>query len=169
MGRLPIRNSSSSRLAVLMLLQTHRSAESFPAPRLRRAALLLTLVVVAAIVAGACAAATASHNARRAEDRQEYDRAVAEYLKAIKLNPDDANARAGLERSKLRAATDHFQRGRRLAGTGKLDQALIEYQLASELNPTSADVEDALRQTRNQLRSKVAVSHEGKTQLETLI
>ena len=49
------------------------------------------------------------------------------------------------------------------------DEALVEYQLAGELNPTSRDVDEELRATRNKLRAKVAVAHEGKTELQTLI
>jgi general secretion pathway protein D len=124
---------------------------------------------VAALAAGGCAAATANRNGHAAEQRQDYDRAVAEYTKALRLRPDDHEARAALERAKLRAASDHFQRGRRLAATGKYDQALVEYELASELNPTSGDIDEQLRVTRNQLRTKLAVAREGKTELETLI
>ncbi len=43
------------------------------------------------------------------------------------------------------------------------------YELALELNPTSADIEEALRSVRTQLRTKVAVAREGKTELQTLI
>ena len=117
-------------------------------------------VGIGPITAG-CAATTAGRRAR--------DRAVVEYTKAVRLHPDDTNARVGLERAKLRASEDHFQRGRRLAATGKYDQALVEYELAAEMNPTSGDVEDELRATRNKLRAKIAVAREGKTELQTLI
>src|SRR5215467_13191927 len=49
------------------------------------------------------------------------------------------------------------------------DRAVVEYELAAELNPASGDIDKELRSTRTQLRNKVAVSHEGKTELETLI
>jgi hypothetical protein len=62
-----------------------------------------------------------------------------------------------------------LQRGRRLAGVEKLEEALVEYQLAAELNPTSSVIDEELRSTRNKLRTKVAVSREGKTDLQTLI
>src|SRR5437764_4224367 len=125
-------------------------------------------LAICAMTAG-CAAATASRRARDAEHQQDYDRAVVEYTKAVRLHPDDTNARAGLERAKLRAAEAHFQRGRRLTATGKFDQALVEYELAAEMNPTSGDIEQELRSTRNKLRAKVAVAREGKTDLQTLI
>ena len=130
---------------------------------------LLVGVCLVTLLTGGCAAATASHHGRDAEIALDYDRAVVEYSRALRLNPGDAAARTGLERAKLRAADIHFQRGRRLAATGKYEQALVEYQVASELNPTSGDIDDELRSTRNKLRAKVAVAREGKTELQTLI
>ena len=53
--------------------------------------------------------------------------------------------------------------------TGKYEQALVEYEAAAELNPSSGDIDTAVRETRNKLRSKIAVSREGKTELQTLI
>jgi len=130
---------------------------------------LLVGVCLVTLLTGGCAAATASRHGRDAEIALDYDRAVVEYSRALRLNPGDAAVRTGLERAKLRAADIHFQRGRRLAATGKYEQALVEYQVASELNPTSGDIDDELRSTRNKLRAKVAVAREGKTELQTLI
>src|SRR6266852_3953123 len=151
-----------------MLSPIHLSAEG---PRaLRPRALWSPLLLVAgALVAGGCSAATASRHGREAEHRQDYDRAVVEYTKAVRLHPDDTDARLGLERARLRAATDHFQRGRRLAATYKFDQALVDYELASELNPASGEIDKELRATRNQLRAKMAIAREEKTGLQTLI
>ncbi len=130
---------------------------------------LLVGVCLVTLLTGGCAAATASRRGRDAEIALDYDRAVVEYSRALRLNPGDAAVRTGLERAKLRAADIHFQRGRRVAATGKYEQALVEYQMASELNPTSGDIDDELRSTRNKLRAKVAVAREGKTELQTLI
>ncbi len=130
-----------------------------------RAAAILLLCALAA----GCAASAALRRGQAAERRQDYDLAVVEFTKAVRLHPDDVGARAALERAKLRASQDHFAKGRRLAATGKLDLALAEYELASELNPGSGDIDAELRSTRNKLRAKVAVSHEGKTELQTLI
>ena len=121
------------------------------------------------VFAGGCAASSALRRGSDAEQRQDYDLAVVEYAKAVRLRPDDGNTRAALERSKLRASQDHFSRGRRLAATGKFDQALVEYEAASELNPSNGDVDEELRATRNKLRAKIAVAREGKTELQTLM
>jgi general secretion pathway protein D len=116
-----------------------------------------------------CATTAALRSGERAEFAQDYDLAVAEYTKALQLNPDNRSARLGLERSKVRASQGHFTRGRRLHGAGRLDEALVELQLAAELNPGDPNVEDLLATVRTQLRTKIAVAREGKTQLETLI
>jgi len=129
--------------------------------------------LLVAFALGLCAAGCASSAALRrgaaAEQRQDYDVAVAEYTKQLRAHPDDMNARTALERAKLRASADHAQAARRFSATGKLDQALVEYELALELNPTDSELDQALRDIRTQLRAKVAVAREGKTELQTLI
>jgi general secretion pathway protein D len=127
------------------------------------------VLVVVCLFAGGCAASGALRRGTAAERRQDYDLAVVEYTKAVRLRPDDANARMALDRSKLRASQDHFSRGRRLAAAGTFDKALVEYEIASELNPSSGEVDQELRSTRNKLRTKIAVAREGKTELQTLI
>ncbi len=104
-----------------------------------------------------------------AETARNYDLAVIEYTKAVRANPDDANARLALDRAKLRASQEHAFRGRTLAGAERYEEALGEYQLASELNPSDALVDEALRDTRQKLRTKIAVTRNGKTELESLI
>ena len=143
------------------------SSQPGPGSRLRRT--LLVAAAVAALSASGCATAAGMRRAHQAEQAQDYDRAVVEYTKIVRENPGDGLARASLERVKLRAAQDHVARARRLAATDRLDEAVIEYQLASELNPTDSQVENALRDARQQLRTKLAVEHSGKTQLESLI
>jgi general secretion pathway protein D len=139
---------------------------SLPTPE--RGSVRILPIILAVVLAG-CATSAALRNGRSAEDRQDYDRAVLEYQRALQLDPNSANARASLERAKLRAAQDHFTRGRRLAALGKLDEALAEYQLASEMNPASGEITEELRTTQNLLRAKVATNREGKTELQALV
>ena len=88
-----------------------------------------------ALCLGGCAGSSALRRGQAAERGQDYDRAVVEYTKAVRLKPGSPDARTALDRAKIRAAGEHFSRGRRLAAAGKYDQALVEYELASELNP----------------------------------
>src|SRR5215472_8807141 len=125
--------------------------------------------MLAAIAATGCAFSQALHKGEDAEYRQDYDRAVVEYTKALRLNPDSSDARQGLQRAKIRAAEDHLIRARRLAALNKLDEAAVEYGVAADLNPASSVIDDELKATRAKLRTRVAVTHEGKTELQTLI
>ncbi len=129
----------------------------------------LVPALLVALVAGGCAGTAALRRGSEAEQRQDYDVAVAEYTKELRVHPNDTTVRLALERAKLRASTDHVQAGRRMAATGKLEQALVEYELALELNPTNGDLDQALRDVRTQLRAKVSVAREGKTTLQTLV
>jgi general secretion pathway protein D len=140
-----------------------------PAPDRRRRTRSLCALLGVCLLAGGCAAATATRHGRDAEHRQDYDLAVVEFTKAVRLDPDSTDARTGLERAKLRASQEHFVRARRLAGTARLDEALVEYELAAELNPSNPTIDQELRATRNKLRAKISVAHEGKTELQTLI
>jgi general secretion pathway protein D len=120
-------------------------------------------------MAAACATSGALRAGQSAERAHDYDRAVVEYTKAVRARPDNTAARLALDRAKVRAAQEHFFRGRRFLAAERYEDALVDLQLASELNPTDATAEAALRETRQRIRTKVAVSRGGKTELETLI
>jgi general secretion pathway protein D len=136
----------------------------------RRKAWTWTLGLWLAGVAG-CATGTGSgiRAGERAEMARNYDLAVVEYTKALRASPDDNEVRLALDRAKLRASQEHAFRARTLAGAERYEEALGEYQLASELNPSDTLVEEALRDTRQKLRTKIAVTRNGKTELESLI
>ncbi len=129
----------------------------------------LGLALLGAVLAGACATASPYRLGERAERAQDFDRAVVEYTKAARARPDDRDAHLALDRARLRASQEHYFRGRRLAAAERHEDALVEFQVASELNPGSADVEAAVRDTRLKLRTRLAVSRGGKTELQSLI
>ena len=140
-----------------------------PVPASPLARFSLAALAVTFVLSGCASTAGSLRTARAAESTQNYDVAVAEYAKLLRENPDDREARLGLERSKLRASQDHFSRARREAAAGKYQEAMAEYQLAAELNPGNADIERELRDTRTQLRAEVALRADGKTRLQSLI
>jgi general secretion pathway protein D len=133
----------------------------------RRGSLVAALLMVA-FMAG-CGSTGGLRVARQAELEQDYDRAVVEYSRALKEDPRNADARTGLDRAKVRAASAHYDQGRRLASAGKFSDALSEYQLAAEMNPDSAQIRAALQVTQNQLRAQVVINRDGKTDLESLV
>jgi general secretion pathway protein D len=132
-------------------------------PSLRLAGLLGIAVATAGCASGALS------NARRAEQRQDFDGAVVEYARALGINPDNTDASAGLERAKVRASLDHYARGRQLAALSKLNDALGEFQIAAEMNPASGEIRTAFEGVQNQLRANVTVDRGSKTELEALV
>jgi general secretion pathway protein D len=129
---------------------------------------IVLAAAVAALLVG-CATSGAMRAGQQAERADDFDRAVVEYNRAVRERPTDRDARLALDRAKLRASLDHFSRGRRLNSTGRLEESLVELQTASELNPGNGEIDQALASVRSQLRNKVAVAREGKTELESLI
>ena len=77
----------------------------------------LVPALVVALFAGGCAGTAALRRGSEAEQRQDYDLAVAEYTKDLRVHPNDTTVRLALDRAKLRASTDHVQAGRRMAAT----------------------------------------------------
>src|SRR5688572_19837803 len=138
---------------------------SSPMARGNRLAALLVLTLA---ITG-CATSGALRDGQNAEFLQEYDRAILEYTKALREDPDNRDALQGLQRAKLRASLAHFTRGRRLNDAGRVEEAAAEVQIAAELNPDSADIENFLAALRLQLRTKVAVNRDGKTELQSLV
>ena len=134
----------------------------------RSARVGLALPLALSMAIAGCATSAAMRAGRDADLVKDYDRAIVEYTKVLRADPDNREARKALELSKIRSSLDHFSRARRFENGGRLDEALIELQIAAELNPGSADVEQALNSVRAQLRNKVA-SRDGKTELETLV
>ena len=127
------------------------------------------MVLATSLLLSGCATTASFRAGERAERAQDYDRAVVEYTKAARAKPDDRTTRLALDRARLRAAQEHYFRGRRLAAAERYDDALVEFQIASELSPAATDVEAALRDTRQKLRTRLAVSRGGRTELQALI
>ena len=141
-----------------------------PANRSRSAMVLQRLGLLACLAGAAgCATAGFANRGVQAEQAGDFDLAVVEYTRAVQQKPDDRAARLALDRARLRAAQEHHTRGRRFIYASKLDEALVEFQLAAELNPASKEIEESVRDTRLQLRTRIAVAREGKTRLETLV
>src|SRR6185295_16593041 len=63
----------------------------------------------------------------------------------------------------------HIARARRFTALERYEEAVLEYQLAAELNPTDSTVDQALHDARQKVRTKIAVTRGGRTDLETLI
>ncbi len=130
-----------------------------------------TVVIAAALIPAlsACATTSTMRQAQQAESMRDYDLAVARYSKLVREQPENQEARLGLDRAKLRASDMHLRRGRVLFHQGQVEEAVVELQLASELNPTDSGVESELRAARAAQRVQLAITPGGPTALESVI
>jgi general secretion pathway protein D len=107
------------------------------------------------ILAGSlgCASSGAFRAGEKAERSREYDRAVLEYARALKLSPDNTHYQRSLERARLRASAEHAATARRLSARGLHKDATDEMRLAIDLQPglpsllQELDQMEALRHT----------------------
>ncbi|MBA2353368.1 MAG: hypothetical protein H0V80_01730 [Acidobacteria bacterium] len=129
----------------------------------------LVCLGLALVMAVGCGVRKAYRIGQIAERQDDFDQAIVAYTQALAASPNDREIALALQRARLRASEVHHTRGRRLAGAGSYEEALVELQLALELNPANGDAERGVRETRTQLRTKMAVRRDGITQLESLI
>jgi general secretion pathway protein D len=118
-------------------------------------------LVVAAATVAACASSGAYHAGRRAEAREDYNRAVLEFARAVKKDPNNLTYRKSLERARLRASEAHAIEARRLAARGLLKEALDEMRLAADLRPDSSALAEelhALEARRGQADTGAAIA-----------
>jgi general secretion pathway protein D len=131
---------------------------------------LVARTVVLASLVLACGCATHSMSqAKRAVDQQDYDAAIASYMKVLRSDPDNASALQGLERAKVLGSDQHLLQGRRLLARGRTADAVLELQIAAELNPANADAEKELGKARATLRAERSAPTSGPTALESLL
>lgn len=110
------------------------------------------LLLAAPWWAAGCATSGAFRLGESAERVQDYDRAVVEYQRAVKADPQNVTYKLALERARLRAATDHANAARRLAGRGLYREAVDEFRLALALRPGWAGIADELRAAEERLK-----------------
>ena len=124
--------------------------------------------LAACLLLTGCASA-ARDRAQLAERVEDFDRAVVEYTNALQERPNDPGLHRDLERAKLRSAAQHYTEGRRQSGLGNYDEALLEFQIAAEMNPQSGEIQDAVRETRRAVQTRLAARADGQTALEALV
>ena len=134
----------------------------------RRPVSVLAANALLALALTGCATG-ARDRARTAEFSENYDQAVIEYTRALQERPGDRGLQQDLERARLASALQHYAQGRRQASLGNDDEALFEYQVAAELNPGSAEIQEALRETRQRVQTRLVTRAQGETELEALI
>ena len=124
---------------------------------------ILTIVLLALALTG-CAAQKAYRQAEKEARRDDWDKALLGYSKAIALDPGNTRYGLALQRAKLKASAQHFERGKRYAAASQWELAVAEYQQTLLLHPGNEHAANELQRALRQLRRENA----GPTDIESL-
>ncbi|HXI12555.1 MAG TPA: secretin N-terminal domain-containing protein [Thermoanaerobaculia bacterium] len=105
-----------------------------------------------------CTSYRAFNKAHDLETAKNWDQAVAEYTKALEIDPNNVRYKVALQRARNEAARAHFEKGKSLRAAGHNELAATELELAARLDPTNqyAAVEFAKAVAAIQEASRVA-------------
>lgn len=131
--------------------------------RLGRIALVLTLLLS---LGGSMSARTRKGDkflkeGRKAEVRQEYDRALELYEEALLTDPEDANYQIAVRRVRFQAAQQQVHEGHQLRSEGQLNEALLAFQRAYAIDPSSSIARQEIRRTVEMIEQATKKSQAG--------
>jgi len=120
--------------------------------------LAILYVCCGLLLAGCPKGNTEFSQGRKAETLQDYDTALAHYLKALKQDPFNPEYKLKTDRMRFEASLFHVRQGQKLREKGDLQAALIEFQKAMAADPASPIAEQETRQTLELIASKTKAS-----------
>jgi len=138
-----------------------RTGESVTKHNSVRVFLLLSIVALAV----GCAASRAFRQAEVESRRESWDKAVLGYSKALALDPGNTRYSVSLERAKLRASAQHFDKGMRYQTAHQWDLAVVEFQQTLLLNPGN---QHAIQEMQAALRN-IARRDQGPSAMEQIM
>jgi len=114
--------------------------------------LFLAATLVLTLTALGCTSHRGYRQAQLAEQTEDWDQAVAQYLELVNRHPGKITYKSGLVRAKLRASQDHFGKGKKFMEAGALEPAYLEFQQAVQLDPTNQYAQVELEKVRTGLQ-----------------
>jgi general secretion pathway protein D len=131
------------------------------------------LATIVMMLLTSCASFTAYERARTAEQGKQWDTAVAQYEKALLIDPDNSRYRLALERARREASRDHFEKGKslRAAATSSsgneqvrlMQLAATELQISVKLDTTNQYAAVEMGKTIQFLQDAARAATEGST------
>jgi general secretion pathway protein D len=106
------------------------------------------------VTAAGCASYRSYRDGQIATQLEDWDQAVAHYMKALEQDPGNVQYRAALLRAKIEASQAHFKKAREFQEAGVLDRAMLELQQAVQLDPTNQYAEAELKHVRELLAAQ---------------
>ncbi|HUF78303.1 MAG TPA: secretin N-terminal domain-containing protein [Thermoanaerobaculia bacterium] len=113
---------------------------------------LAAFVAVTLLVTG-CTGFRAARRAEIASQTGNWDEAVLYWAQALDQEPTNIGYQGSLLRARVRAAQQHFERGKEFHAAGVLERALVEYQQAVQLDPSNQYAQVELRRVRDEVEA----------------
>lgn len=114
---------------------------------MRRVAYLPLLAIFAVFLAG-CPKGNQDFNAgKKAEGLQDYDTALADYQRALRNDPSNAEYKLHTLQMRFEDAQYHLEQGRDDVNKNELEMALAEFQRASSIDPSNSAAEGEVNKT----------------------
>jgi general secretion pathway protein D len=88
-----------------------------------------------------------------AEAKQDWDRALDDYLQALDLKPNDPQYTMAMRRARFQSGAMHVNNGLKLRQQGKLEDALGEFQRALIADPSSSIAVEEIKRTQVMIES----------------
>ena len=104
--------------------------------------------------------------AKAAESRQDWDRALTAYMSALDKNPNNPAYTIGMRRMRFQSAQLHVNQGQKLRAEGRVVEALGEFQKALIADPASAIAIQEMTRTQAILDEKPTQKHQSLTSIE---
>jgi general secretion pathway protein D len=105
-------------------------------------------------------------DAKAAESRQDWDRALKAYMSALDKNPNNPAYTIGMRRMRFQSAQLHVNQGQKLRTDGKVVESLGEFQKALIADPSSAIAIQEMKRTQAILEEKPTEKHESTASIE---
>ncbi len=112
--------------------------------KMKRAALA---TITALALLSSCASYNAFERARNAEQAKNWDAAIEQYEKALRIDPDNSRYRLSLDRARRESSREHFEKGKSLRAAANVTSgdeqlrlmqlAVTEFEITVRLDPTN--------------------------------
>lgn len=114
---------------------------------MRRVAYLPLVAIVAVFLAG-CPKGNQDFSAgKKAEQLQDYDTALADYQRALRTDPSNAEYKLRAMQMRFEDAQYHLEQGRNDLNKNQLEMALAEFQRAANVDPSNSAAEEEVNKT----------------------
>ena len=112
------------------------------------------------VISAGCATKKAFTIGEREMRRENYDAAVLAYSKAVAKEPGKSRYSLALERAKLKAAGEHFDKGRRFLESMQYEEAIAEFQQTLLMTPDFQHAQNEMSRALRELRRRDSLPSE---------